>query len=118
MHELAVCQALMTEVQRLARPQRGELRRIVLRVGPLSGIEPALLARAFDIARAGSPAAGAELAFEPAPVRIRCMACAAEAEAAPNHLVCAQCGGWRTELVGGDELLLQRLEFVTGAASH
>ena len=43
---------------------REAIERIVLEVGPLSGVEPALLARAFEVARAGSCAAGAALSIE------------------------------------------------------
>lgn len=111
MHELAVCQALLTEVERVARDTgAAEVRRVVLRVGPLSGIEPALLRRAFEVARAGGIAATAELSFEAAPVRVRCRECSAEGEVPPNRLLCPSCGSWHTELRAGDELLLQRLE--------
>ena len=110
MHELAVCQALLTEVQRAASPAPGAVTRLVVRIGPLSGIEPRLLERAFAIARAGSIAADAELVVEIAPVEVACLECHAVSAAAPNHLVCARCGAWRTRLVSGDELVLQRLE--------
>jgi hydrogenase nickel incorporation protein HypA/HybF len=112
MHELAVCQALLTQVERAARDARaGPLLRVVVRVGPLSGVEPGLLRRAFDVARLGGIATTAELSFEDAPVRVRCLDCGAESAAAANRLLCAACGAWRTRLIEGDELVLQRLEF-------
>ncbi len=118
MHELAVCQALLTEVQRVAREARaGAVRRVVLRVGPLSGVEPQLLARAFDIARAGGNAAQAELHIEPAAVRVRCLECDAEQDATARRLVCGRCGSFRTRLLAGDELILQRVEFAAAAAA-
>ena len=118
MHELAVCQALLTEVGRVARDAgAGPVRRVVLRVGPLSGVEPALLSRAFEVARAGGVADRAELCIEPAAVRVRCRDCGAESEAPPNRLLCADCGSWRTELRAGDELVLQRVEFAAAAAA-
>ena len=119
MHELAVCQALLTEVQRVARETRaGAVRRVVLRVGPLSGVEPQLLARAFEVARAGSVAAQAELHIEPGAVRVRCLECDTEQDATAQRLVCGRCGSFRTHLLAGDELVLQRVEFaaVTAAA--
>jgi hydrogenase nickel incorporation protein HypA/HybF len=112
MHELAVCQALLMEVERVARKSAaGAVTRVIVRVGPLSGIEPQLLSRAFSVARAGGAARDAALCIEAAPVRVRCLACDAESEAAPQRLVCAHCGGWRTRLLSGDEMTLQRLEF-------
>jgi len=112
MHELAVCQALLNEVQRVAgATPAGPVMRVTLRIGPLSGVEPHLLQRAFEVARAGGIAAEAELRIEPAPVRVECLLCHGVSDAAPNRLLCAHCGAWRTRVVAGDELVLQRVEF-------
>jgi hydrogenase nickel incorporation protein HypA/HybF len=111
MHELSVCQALIEQVEGLARAHRaGRVERIVLRVGPLSGVEPELLRTAYPLAAAGTVAAEAALEMEPAPVRVRCRACGAETEASANRLLCGACGDYRTELVSGDELLLAQVE--------
>jgi hydrogenase nickel incorporation protein HypA/HybF len=114
MHELSVCQALIEQVERIAR-EHGARRvdRIVLRVGPLSGVEAALLQHAYPLAAAGTVSEGAALAIEEAGVTVRCRDCGSESAAAPNRLLCATCGGFRTELVSGDELLLASLELIT-----
>jgi hydrogenase nickel incorporation protein HypA/HybF len=118
MHELAVCQALLTQVQRVAAEHGASaVRRVVLKVGPLSGVEPQLLRRAFDVARLGGIAAGAELSIEPAGVRVRCLECGAETDATANRLLCAQCGTWRTHLLEGEELVLQRVELEPAAVA-
>ena len=117
MHELAVCQALLMEVQRVARESHARaVVRIVVQVGPLSGLEPQLLVRAFEIARIGSVAEEAELHIEARPVRILCLDCDAPSDTAPNRLLCPRCGGWHTRLVSGDELILRRLEFRTASS--
>jgi len=111
MHELSICQALLDQVEHIARDHGAtRVERILLRVGPLSGVEPALLLSAYPLAAAGTVAELAELVIEPAPVRVRCNDCGAETEAAPNRLLCGDCGGWKTRLVSGDELLLANLE--------
>ena len=111
MHELSICQALIDQVESVAR-ENGAIRveRILLQVGPLAGVEPALLQHAFPLAAAGTLAEHAELAIEPAPVRVSCNDCGAESDATPNRLLCAACGGFRTRLLSGDDLLLARLE--------
>ena len=44
MHELSVCLALMSQVERVATEhQARRVEKIVLQIGPLSGVEPALL---------------------------------------------------------------------------
>ena len=111
MHELSICQALIDQVESVARTHGATwVERILLQVGPLSGVEPALLQHAFPLAAAGTVAENAELAFEPSPIRVRCNDCGAESDATPNRLLCAACGGFRTRLISGDELLLARLE--------
>ncbi|BAU48733.1 hydrogenase nickel incorporation protein HypA [Sulfurifustis variabilis] len=113
MHELSVCQGMLAQVSEIARDHGARAAsRIVVRVGPLSGVEPALLAQAFPLARAGTVAAEADLVVEPAPVRVRCERCGAETEAAANRLLCGACGDYRTTLTAGDELLLVSVELV------
>ncbi|RCX26554.1 hydrogenase maturation nickel metallochaperone HypA [Thioalbus denitrificans] len=111
MHELALCQALLRQVEAVAAEHNASsVSRILLRYGPLSGVEPHLLRQAYPLAAAGTPAEGAELVMEESPVRVRCRTCGVESEAVPNRLVCAACGDWHTDLVSGDELLLASLE--------
>jgi len=118
MHELSVCQALLTEVSRLSRDHGdATVRRIVLRCGPLSGVEPELLRRAFEVARAGGIASAATLEIEATPVRVECRDCDTQGDVPPNKLVCPACGSWRTRVVAGEDLLLQRLEFSAPATA-
>jgi hydrogenase nickel incorporation protein HypA/HybF len=111
MHELALCQALMSQVETIAREHRAErVTAITLGMGPLSGVEAQLLQHAYPIASVGTVAEGAELSIQTTPVRVRCNSCGKDSEALVNRLVCGHCGDWRTELVSGDELLLISIE--------
>ena len=111
MHELAVCQGLLRQVEAIAREHGADrVTRIVVRIGPLSGVEPDLLAGAFPLAAGDTRAAAAELIIERLPVRVRCNTCGAETEAPPNRLLCGACGHGHTQLVGGDEMLLASVE--------
>lgn len=111
MHELSVCLSLLDQVQRIAADHgASRVERIVLRIGPLSGIEAPLLANAYPLAAAGTIAEHAVLDIEATPVQVHCYACGTESEAQPNRLLCAQCGSHRTKLTSGDEMLLANLE--------
>lgn len=111
MHELAICQALLSEVERIARAHGARsVLRIAVDVGPLSGVEGPLLERAFTIARAGTLAATARLELRTAALRLRCTRCDRQWQAEGRELACAVCGDFRTELLGGDELLLRDVE--------
>jgi hydrogenase nickel incorporation protein HypA/HybF len=115
MHELAICQSLIGAVEKAAAGQ-GEVTEILVAIGPLSNVEPSLLARAFSLAREGTIAGKAQLEIEIMPVRVWCEACQLESPASANRLICSGCGGWRVELRSGDELLLKRIEMIDLAA--
>jgi hydrogenase nickel incorporation protein HypA/HybF len=111
MHEFSVCQSMLSQVEEIAaREGADSVATIVVRIGPLSGVVPELLRQAFTLARAGTLAAQAELITEQQPIRVRCLECDAETDCAPNRLLCAACGAYRTQVISGDELLLIRVE--------
>ena len=111
MHELALCQAMMFEVETIASEHRASrVTSIKLGIGPLAGVETQLLQHAYPIASAGTIAEGAELVIEETPIRVHCTKCGEDSDALINRLVCGRCGNWRTELVSGDEMLLVSVE--------
>ena len=111
MHELAVCQQLLSQVERLAVSRDATaIDRILVSAGPLSGVEPHLLEQAFSVARAGTLAQHAELDVKTGPVRIKCRSCGAENNATVNRLLCDSCGGWQVEVLEGTELMLMSVD--------
>jgi hydrogenase nickel incorporation protein HypA/HybF len=113
MHELSICQALISQVEAIARQRAGQVRRVRVGVGRLSGIEPRLLEDAYPLACAGTGAEGSQLVIDHMNIRVRCRSCGAESEAAPNRLICGACGDWHTDLLSGDELMLLQVEIET-----
>jgi len=111
MHELSLCEDLMDQVMTIAKAHHAEkVVRIIVRIGPLSGVESLLLESAFSISRAGTVAEEAEFLTEVLPIRVLCNSCGVESEAVVNNLVCGSCGGYNTKLLSGDELILARVE--------
>lgn len=110
MHELAICQSLVGQVSEVARANRAAaVTDIFVTVGPLSGVETPLMQNAFPIAAAGTVADEATLHLEPTSIRVLCGECGKGSDATANRLVCRHCGDWRTTLISGDELVLQRV---------
>jgi hydrogenase nickel incorporation protein HypA/HybF len=110
-HELSVAQALVEQVEGLMAEHGAQgVARIRLRIGPLSGVLPDLLATALPLAAAGTGVEGAELECVASPLRVRCQTCGAESDAQPNRLLCASCGDWHTQVISGDEMILERVE--------
>lgn len=117
MHELAVAQALVEQVDAVIdQHQASRAILIRVRIGPLAGVVPDLLATAFPLAAADSRMEHAELEFTHAPIRVHCQTCGAETEAAMNRLLCGACGDWHTRILSGDELLLESVELETAPA--
>jgi hydrogenase nickel incorporation protein HypA/HybF len=80
----------------------------------LSGVESPLLARAFEIARFGTLAKQAGLDIEIVPVVVWCDRCETSSQVPANALLCADCGTWDVVLTSGNELLLERVDLITG----
>lgn len=118
MHELAICQALIEQVERIARDNSAQrVVAIVVAIGPLAGVEPKLLEHAYPLAAAGTMAEHATLKFELVPLKVRCRTCGVESEAASNRLLCAACQDWQVTVISGEEMLLQRVEIETADAA-
>lgn len=111
MHELSVCQSITRQAEAVAAQHGASaITTILVQIGPLAGVEPALLREAFPIASAGTIADQARLIIETAPIRVHCNSCHAETEAQPNRLLCGACGDYHTRLISGDEMILAQVE--------
>ena len=111
MHELSVFQSILSQVETIAQQhQATAVTLIKLKIGPLSGVETPLLVNAWTIASANTIAAEAQFEVEEMPITIHCPSCDRESRAKANRMVCGHCGEWRTQLVSGDEMLLQSIE--------
>ena len=114
MHELSVCLSLLQQMMTIAEQRNASaVERVYLKIGPLSGIEPHLLRQAYPLAVAGTVAENAELIIEASDVVVTCTQCGSESKVLPNRLLCADCGDFRTRIISGDEMILQRLELTT-----
>jgi hydrogenase nickel incorporation protein HypA/HybF len=110
MHELSICQALISQIGEIASRHSAKVHAVRVGIGPLAGIEPRLLADAYPLAGAGTVAEGSHLMIEETKLRVRCRLCGVESSPPPNRLLCHACGDWRTELLAGDEMLLLSVE--------
>ena len=122
MHELAICQALVSQLENIAGQHGGRIRQVRVGIGPLAGIEPRLLESAYPLACAGTYAEGSQLEIQENDARVHCRKCGTDSTVIANRLACGACGNWQTELLAGDELLLLRVELETAEdiaeASH
>ncbi len=109
MHEYSIVGAMIERVEAEARHRNAtRVRHVHVRIGELSGVEPGLLASAYEIFRERTACERAELSIERVEARWECGECG-RPQASGGILRCAVCGG-AARLIQGDEILLQRIE--------
>lgn len=106
-HEYSIVQALIERVEQEGAA-RGASRivRLWVRLGELSGVEPKLLATAFDTFRERTLCEGATMELDRVAASWACGRCARQVMGA---LRCDQCNA-PVALVTGDEIVLSRIE--------
>jgi hydrogenase nickel incorporation protein HypA/HybF len=109
MHELGLCTSIVDAIERRAgdRP----VAHVRVRIGRLHHVHPEAFDQSFTVAALGTVAEDAAAELVLLPVRARCATCEATWECDDVPLACAACGSVDIELVGGDELVLESIEY-------
>jgi hydrogenase nickel incorporation protein HypA/HybF len=111
MHELALCQSILSIVEGEARARRvGRVTAVRLEIGAFSCASPDAIAFCFDAVVRGSIADGARLELVAVPGRAWCIDCAEEVTVAAQGQPCPACGGRDLVACGGDRLRVSELE--------
>jgi hydrogenase nickel incorporation protein HypA/HybF len=108
-HELGLCTSIVDAIERRAgdRP----VNRVRVRVGRLHYVHPEAFDQSFAVAAMGTVAEDAAAELVLLPVRARCTDCDASWECTEIPIGCATCGSVQIEVVGGDELVLEWIEY-------
>ncbi len=109
MHEYSIVATLLERVEAEARIRSATaVHHIRVSVGELAGIEPELLASAFELCRERGICAGAELEIVPVKTCWICPRCGTEI--APGAVLrCSDCA-LPARLEGGQEILLETID--------
>ncbi len=111
MHEMSIAQALLkTVLHEAANRQLGRITRIVVRIGPFSGIMTEALHFGFEAIRRDTPLAATTLAIEEAAAQARCQNCDHAFDLYEPVFSCPRCGSDRLTINGGDDLHIAYLE--------
>jgi hydrogenase nickel incorporation protein HypA/HybF len=109
MHELGLCTSIVDAIERRAgeRP----VAQVRVQVGRLHHVHPEAFDQSFAVAAMGTVAQDADAELVLLPVRAHCWACQRTWESEEIPLICGACGSVDLELVGGDELILESIEY-------
>jgi len=107
MHERSLVRALLRQVENMAAAYPAvRVLSIQVRIGEFSGVEPDLLASAYDDLIGDTPLRGAALKLERVPLQAVCRQCGRPFHIERFHFQCERCGSPDLTLSGGEEMLL------------
>lgn len=115
MHEYGLVEGIIQAVHERAgdRP----VRRVRVRIGTLHRATDGPMDQAFEMVTAGTSLEGAALELIQVPVTNTCRACGrVEADTARTS-ACVACGGTDLDHAGGDELILESIEYLVPVTS-
>jgi len=119
MHEMALVQDLLRQVERLRRQHHADrVTVITVQVGELAGIEPELLRSAYELLAPAAGLGATQLELTSVPLQGRCQSCGQAVRVERFRFVCPACGGRDVTDLQGESLVLQRLVFETDETSQ
>jgi len=116
MHELSYCEGVLEAVERRAcgRPVAA----IGVRIGAVHRVVADAFQQSFTIAAMNGLAADAVTTVVVVPVRGHCMDCRNDFESRDPSPACPSCGSLEVAGEGGDDVVLEWLEYVDTSAEH
>ena len=116
MHEMSYCEGVLEAVHRRARGR--PVARVGVRIGAVHRVVEGAFQQSFSLAAAGGPAEGATTVVVVVPVRGHCTACRADFASTDPSPACPSCGSLDVAAEGGDDVVLEWLQYVdTGAGT-
>ncbi len=109
MHELGLCTSIVDAIERRAgeRPVAA----VRVRVGLLHHVHPEAFELSFAVAAMGTVAEDASADLVLIPVQARCGSCGHSWLCDLVPVACPQCEAMQVDLTGGDELVLESIEY-------
>jgi hydrogenase nickel incorporation protein HypA/HybF len=115
MHEMSYCEGVLEAVHRRAagRP----VARVGVRIGAVHRVVADAFEQSFQLVAMGGPAEGATTEVVVVPVRGHCMDCRADFESSDPSPACPSCGSLDVAAEGGDDVVLEWLEYADVSAA-
>lgn len=110
MHELSIAQALIEQLEAIAKKEQARITAITISIGSFSGVDADALDQAFLIATDDTLLSGTKLNINRIPAKIVCHSCKKESLLEFPLLECHHCGSLDCEMTAGRDMLLQSVE--------
>ncbi|MEO7119424.1 MAG: hydrogenase maturation nickel metallochaperone HypA [Candidatus Limnocylindrales bacterium] len=109
MHETGLAEGIADAVR--VRAGDRAVARVRVRMGTLHRAGQGPMEQAFEMVVAGTPLEGVTLDLIQVPVTSTCTQCGQAQSADEKVVVCTGCGGTAMEYLGGDEIILEAIEY-------
>lgn len=118
MHEMSYCEGVLEAVERRAKGR--PVHRVGVRIGAVHRVVADAFEQSFQIAAVGGPAEGATTELVVVPVHGHCMDCRHDFDTPDPSPACPSCGSLDVAVHGGDDVVLEWLQYVdtAGVADH
>jgi len=111
MHEMAIAASVLDLVlETAAANQANRVIKIQLLIGEMAGVSQEALRFCFDNITEGTPAAGAVLCIDIAPVLGHCCECGSGFPIPEPRFICPTCGSFLVDVLSGQELRVEQIE--------
>ncbi len=112
MHEYSIIQALINQVENIAKENGAkEVKKIIIKIGVMSGVEVELLKIAYDTFKEISPfTKSSKLIINLQKVKIKCLECNSENELKKSEYLCPKCKSDKLDIIDGEDMYLESLE--------
>jgi hydrogenase nickel incorporation protein HypA/HybF len=112
MHEMAVAASIIKIIEEKARESgnKSEVKRINLKIGKLTCVEPEALRLSFEAITRETPFEKASLIIESVPITGKCKDCKKNLRLEKLDFNCPFCGSFRIEIKTGRELFIESFE--------
>ncbi|WP_418358793.1 hydrogenase maturation nickel metallochaperone HypA [Shewanella basaltis] len=110
MHEYSIVMSLMEQCERLAQQHQAQhIEQVELKIGILSGVEPALLAQAFETFKLDTVCHHAKLVMNIQPLVLQCSTCDTQSQVQESTIICPICHSQHTQVIDGEDMMLMQL---------
>ena len=112
MHELSIAESILETANKTLEnnPGNNRIDSIRLRIGLLAAVDDDALRFALEAITEGTLNSGMEIRIEKVYPQAKCFSCGNSFEVRDMIYTCPQCGAFRADLEGGDELEIVSME--------
>lgn len=112
MHEMAVVENIIKVVEQKLKEsgQKGEIKKVNLKIGKLTCVEPEALKLSFEFMSKETSLEKASLLIDSVPITGICKDCRKELLLEKTDFTCPACGSLRVEIKTGRELFIESFE--------